>query len=102
MGLIKFEPLIYNGKVPLFFLKVAPNSSRGLIILFISLFFKDLSPVILITLGEFIKAALGKDASKLLDTPIVLLASELLPIFVKADINGAAAPATQNPWSGRY
>jgi len=54
------------------------------------------------TLGEFIKAALGKDASKLLDTPIVLLASELLPIFVKADINGAAAPATQNPWSGRY
>ena len=39
------------------FLKVAPNSSRGLIILFISLFFKDLSPVILITLGEFIKVA---------------------------------------------
>ncbi|KAH6706506.1 vacuolar protein sorting-associated protein 62 [Leptodontidium sp. MPI-SDFR-AT-0119] len=54
------------------------------------------------TLGDFIKAALGKDASTLLDTPIVLLASELLHIFVKADINGAAAPATQNPWSGHY
>ena len=54
------------------------------------------------TLGDFIKAALGKDASSLLDTPIVLLASELLHIFVKADINGAAAPATQSPWGGHY
>ncbi|CZS91894.1 uncharacterized protein RAG0_02448 [Rhynchosporium agropyri] len=54
------------------------------------------------TLGEFIKAALGNDAAKLIDTPIVLLASELLHIFVRADINGAAAPATQGPWSGHY
>lgn len=54
------------------------------------------------TLGQFIKAALGNDANVFLDTPVVLLASELLHIFVTADINGAAAPATQAPWSGHY
>lgn len=56
------------------------------------------------TLGDFIIAALGKDdlSVELLHDPIVLLASELLHIFVKADINGAAAPSTQAPWSGNY
>jgi hypothetical protein len=55
------------------------------------------------TLGEFLKAALGKvDGMELADTPIVLLASELLHIFVTADINGANAPATQAPWNGHY
>lgn len=56
------------------------------------------------TLGDFIIAALGKgDLSlHLLHDPIVLLASELLHIFVKADINGAAAPSTQASWSGNY
>jgi len=56
------------------------------------------------TLGNFIIAALGKDGLtvQLLHDPIVLLASEALHLFVKADINGAAAPATQNSWSGLY
>ncbi|KAE8443608.1 hypothetical protein EG329_001541 [Mollisiaceae sp. DMI_Dod_QoI] len=57
------------------------------------------------TLSDFIKAALGpKDKFEIivLDDPITLLASELLHMFVKADINGAAAPATQAPWTGRY
>jgi hypothetical protein len=57
------------------------------------------------TLSDFIKAALGpKDFFEVLvlDDPITLLASELLHIFVKADINGAAAPATQAPWIGHY
>jgi hypothetical protein len=56
------------------------------------------------TLGDFIIAALGKDdlSMELLHDPIVLLASELLHIFVKADVNGAAAPATQAPWSGNF
>ncbi|KAH8656525.1 hypothetical protein BGZ60DRAFT_434901 [Tricladium varicosporioides] len=55
------------------------------------------------TLGEILKASLGaKGADPLLDTPIVLLASELLHIFVKADINGAGAPSGQNPWMGKY
>ncbi|KAG9235174.1 vacuolar protein sorting-associated protein 62 [Amylocarpus encephaloides] len=55
------------------------------------------------TLGEIIKVVLGdKDATKLIDTPIVLLASELLHIFVRADINGAGAPIGQSPWGGIY
>lgn len=57
------------------------------------------------TLSDFIKAALGpKDAFEvlLLDDPITLLASELMHVFVKADINGAAAPTTQGPWTGHY
>jgi len=55
------------------------------------------------TLGEFIKAALGNDAKPaILNSPIVLLASELLHIFVKADINGADAPCIQGPWVGNY
>ena len=56
-------------------------------------------------LSDFIKAALGpKDffEVRLLEDPITLLASELLHVLVKADINGAAAPATQAPWSGHY
>ncbi|KUJ14043.1 uncharacterized protein LY89DRAFT_687318 [Mollisia scopiformis] len=59
----------------------------------------------LTTLSEFIKAALRpKDFFEVLvlDDPITLLASELLHVFVKADINGAAAPATQAPWTGHY
>ncbi|EPE33780.1 hypothetical protein GLAREA_06793 [Glarea lozoyensis ATCC 20868] len=55
------------------------------------------------TLGEIIKVVIGdKDATKLIDTPIVLLASELLHIFVKADVNGAGAPMGQSPWRGLY
>ena len=57
MGFKNLEPLMCSGRVPLFFLKVAPNSLSGLIILFISLFFNEESPVILIVLGEFIKVA---------------------------------------------
>lgn len=55
-------------------------------------------------LGEFIIAALGKNgfSVELLHDPIVLLASELLHIFVKSDINGVAAPSTQYPWVGNY
>jgi len=54
------------------------------------------------TLGAFITAALGPEATPLLGTPIVLLASELLHIFVRADINGSAAPAGDAPWTGQY
>lgn len=55
------------------------------------------------TLGKFIKVALGPDAGPLVDSNcVVLAASELLQIFVKANINGSAAPATQGPWSGGY
>lgn len=55
------------------------------------------------TLGEFIKAALGEDGAKqLLGTPIVLLASELLHIFVRADIDGTAAPIVHGQWTGQY
>jgi hypothetical protein len=55
------------------------------------------------TLGDFIKAALGSNVSPLvLDNAIVLLASTLLQVVVRADINGAAAPATQSPWMGNY
>ncbi len=56
------------------------------------------------TLSGFIRAALGNDfaAELVIDDPITLLASELLHIFVKSDINGTAAPSTQAPWSGKY
>jgi hypothetical protein len=55
------------------------------------------------TLGDFIKVALGeKGNDPLLQTPIILLASELLHVFVKADINGAGAPMGQSPWVGNY
>jgi len=54
------------------------------------------------TLGEFIKAALGDDAGPIVESCVVLAASELLHIFVKANINGSAAPATQGPWNGAY
>jgi len=54
------------------------------------------------TLGQFITAALGDDAKPLLGTPVVLLASELLHIFVRADINGSASPAGDAPWTGQY
>ncbi|CAG8959330.1 hypothetical protein HYFRA_00013100 [Hymenoscyphus fraxineus] len=55
------------------------------------------------TLSEIIKVVIGDDdATKLIDTPIVLLASELLHIFVRADINGAGAPMGQSPWNGIY
>jgi hypothetical protein len=56
------------------------------------------------TLSDFIRAALGNDfaAELVIDDPITLLASELLHIFVKADINGTAAPSTQAPWKGNY
>ena len=54
------------------------------------------------TLGEFIKAALGHDAAPIVESCAVLAASELLHIFVKANINGSAAPATQGPWNGGY
>lgn len=55
------------------------------------------------TLGDFIKAALGDDGSKvLLRAPIVLLASELLHIFVRADIDGTAAPIMHGQWTGQY
>ncbi|KAG9247434.1 hypothetical protein BJ878DRAFT_539298 [Calycina marina] len=51
-------------------------------------------------LGDFIKAALGDkevDASC-----VVLAASELLHVFVTANINGSMAPEQQGPWSGAY
>lgn len=54
------------------------------------------------TLGEFIKAAFGNDAKPLVDSWVVLLASELLHIFVKADINGTIAPASHGEWDGNY
>lgn len=55
------------------------------------------------TLGEIIKVVIGDDdATKLIDTPIVLLASELLHLFVVADINGSGAPMGQSPWNGVY
>ncbi len=57
------------------------------------------------TLSDFIKAAISpKDFFEVLvlEDPITFLASELLYVFVKADINGAAAPATQAPWSSHY
>ncbi len=55
------------------------------------------------TLGKFLEAALGdREAMPLLHDPLVLAASELLHIFVKSDINGPAAPASQGPWVGEY
>lgn len=54
------------------------------------------------TLGDFIKAALGDDAQPLVDSWVVLLASELLNFFVKANINGVIAPATHGQWIGNY
>jgi hypothetical protein len=54
------------------------------------------------TLAAILKASLGDDADPLLDTPIELLASWLLHIFVRADINGVEAPSGQAPWSGKY
>ena len=55
------------------------------------------------TLGEFLKAGLGgKDASPLLDAPLVEMASKLLHIFVKANMNGVEAPSGQAPWIGNY
>jgi len=54
------------------------------------------------TLSSILKASLGSEVDPLLDTPVVLLASWLLHIFVRADINGAGAPAGQAPWLGKY
>jgi hypothetical protein len=54
------------------------------------------------TLAAILKASLGDDVDPLLDTPIVLLASWLLHVFVRADINGVEAPSGQAPWSGKY
>lgn len=54
------------------------------------------------TLAAILEASLGDDADPLLDTPIELLASWLLHIFVRADINGTAAPSGQAPWIGHY
>jgi hypothetical protein len=53
-------------------------------------------------LAEILQASLGNDVDPLLDTPSVLLASWLLNVFVRADINGAGAPAGQAPWIGKY
>jgi hypothetical protein len=53
-------------------------------------------------LAEILQASLGKDVDPLLHTPCVLLASWLLHVFVRADINGAGAPAGQAPWIGKY
>lgn len=54
------------------------------------------------TLGAFIKAALGNEAGALSGSPIILLASELLHIFVKSDINGSSALVGKSPWTGQY
>ncbi len=54
------------------------------------------------TLGDILVASLGNEIDPLLDDPVVLLASWLLHVFVRADINGAGAPAGQAPWIGKY
>ena len=54
------------------------------------------------TLGDFIKAALGVDAEPLADSWVVLRASELLHIFVKANINGIDVPASHGEWNGNF
>ena len=57
------------------------------------------------TFSDLTKAALGlKDVLGVLvlEDPGILLAMGLRYVFVEADINSAAAPATQAPWSGHY
>ena len=58
MGFKDWLPLIWIGSVPLFFLNFAPKLFKGSIILFISLFERDWSPIIFINFGEFIRSAL--------------------------------------------
>ena len=55
IGFNSFEQLIETGSLPPLSLNFAPNFDKGIITLFISLFFRDLSPVTLIFFFESIK-----------------------------------------------
>ena len=46
-------PIIFKGRLWLFVLKLTPNCSNGVVILWKSLFERLLSPTNLITLGDF-------------------------------------------------
>ncbi|KAF4630818.1 hypothetical protein G7Y89_g7314 [Cudoniella acicularis] len=54
------------------------------------------------SLGEILEALLGDAAKPLLHDPITELASWLLHVFVKQDMNGVIPPPLQAPWSGNY
>ena len=56
IGCKKLEPLIVSGSFPLLLLKFSPNFVNGFIILYMSLFLRDSSPVIFILCFELIKA----------------------------------------------
>ncbi|KAG7294550.1 hypothetical protein NEMBOFW57_004625 [Staphylotrichum longicolle] len=54
------------------------------------------------TVKQIIQAAAGPLAPFLPGSLLLLLAAEILPFFVKDDVNGPGAPITKSTWNGGY
>ncbi|KAF2184194.1 hypothetical protein K469DRAFT_689519 [Zopfia rhizophila CBS 207.26] len=54
------------------------------------------------TVANILKAAFGPIIVPVSDSIVTQLASSIIQVFVKDDINGAGAPCGQGPWTGHY